>query len=108
MWSSSKTYLQGLHESFGARFGYGTQVVDEISFGHSNTSVNDGQSLLLLVGDETDVEVFAAVQTAGICETLITDLIQGLIKEKKQRFYFQSYSNIDVFSNALTILWTSL
>ena len=36
------------------------------SFGHTNTRVSDSQSLVLLVGDDVDPEIFARVQFAWV------------------------------------------
>ncbi len=55
-------YLKGLHETFRPRLGDGTQVVDEIGLGHSNTGVTDGQRTLGQIRDNLNVHIFAAVQ----------------------------------------------
>ena len=36
------TYLKSLHEGLGARFGDGSKVIDEVSFGHADSSINKG------------------------------------------------------------------
>ncbi len=50
----------------GARASNGSQVVDEIGLGHTNTGIADGECLGLLVRDDVDAEVLAAVELAGI------------------------------------------
>jgi len=35
----------------------GSEVVNEIGLGHSDSSVSDGKGLLLLVGGDSDVEI---------------------------------------------------
>lgn len=48
------------------------------SLGHTNTGITDGQSLVLLVGDDVDAEVLVGVQDGGVREGLVTDLVQGI------------------------------
>ncbi|GKT66755.1 hypothetical protein ColTof4_04247 [Colletotrichum tofieldiae] len=89
---------ESLHELLGAGTGNGTKVVDEVlrglvaervgwgaeqrgatySLGETNTSVTDGESLVLLVGDDVDSQVLARVELAGVGEGLIADLVQGI------------------------------
>lgn len=56
------SYLQSLHKGFGARLGDGSQVVNQVSFGHANSSVNKGQGIGLLVWDDVNLQILAAVQ----------------------------------------------
>lgn len=37
--------LEGLHEGLGARLGDGSKVVDEVSLGHSDSGIEDGEGL---------------------------------------------------------------
>lgn len=55
-----------------------TKVVHEVGFGHTNTSVDEGESLLLLVGDKADVELGSTLQFALVSEGFITNLVQSL------------------------------
>lgn len=72
------THLQGLHEGFGARFGNSAQVVDEVSFGHPDTGVQQGESAVPRVGDDVDLEVLPSVQLGGVGQALVADLVQRL------------------------------
>ena len=72
--------MQGLHESLGARLGNGAEVVDQISLGHANAGINDGQSVVILVGHDLDVQLLAAVQLGGVRQRLVADLIGGIGK----------------------------
>lgn len=78
-------YLQGLHEGLGARLGNGTQVVNEVCFGHANSSINDGQGPVSLVGDDVNFQILATVQLGGISQTFIADFVQSLLEEKKKK-----------------------
>lgn len=48
------------------------------SFGHSNTSVADGQSFILFVWDDVDTEIFTRVKERGVAESAVSDLVQGI------------------------------
>lgn len=74
-------YLQGLHEGLGARLGNGTQVVNQISFGHSNSSVGEGQGALSFVGDDLNFQILATVHLGGISKAFIADFVQSLKKQ---------------------------
>lgn len=71
-------YLKSLHKCFGARLGNCSQVVYEVSLGHANACVYQSQCTLLRVGDDVNLQLFAAVQLGRVCQALIADLVQGL------------------------------
>jgi hypothetical protein len=48
------------------------------SLGHTNTSVTDGKSLGLLVGNDVDPEILARVELAWVREGLVADLVKGV------------------------------
>jgi hypothetical protein len=48
------------------------------SLGHTDTSIADGKSLGLLVGDDVDAQVLARVELAGVGKSLIADLVKGI------------------------------
>ena len=48
------------------------------NFGHANTGITDGQSLILLVGNDVDTEIFARVEHAGIGKSRVADLIERI------------------------------
>ncbi|KAI9155186.1 putative sterol O-acyltransferase 2 [Paramyrothecium foliicola] len=86
------TSSQSLHELLGTGAGNCTQVVDKVleivsivsvlgvtySLGHTNTGITDGKGLGLLVGDDVDAEVLARVKLAGVGQSLVADLVEGI------------------------------
>jgi hypothetical protein len=54
--------LDGLHESLGARLGDGSQVVHEVTLGHTDTGVDDTQSVVGLVGLQVNEQVLLGLQ----------------------------------------------
>lgn len=52
------TLGKGFHEGLSSRLGDGTQVSDELLFGHTDTSVSEGQSVGCFVGNDFDLEVW--------------------------------------------------
>ena len=58
--------------------GDGTEVVDEVGLGHTDTGIADGEGLVGLIGDDLDVEVLAGVELGGVGEGLVTDLVEGI------------------------------
>jgi hypothetical protein len=72
------TGREGLHESLGSRLGDCSQVVNEVGLGHTDTSVSDGQGLLLLVGSDSDEHFLLRVQDGGVGKGLVSDLVEGI------------------------------
>ena len=72
------TSLEGLHEGLCAGLGDGSQVVDQVSLGHADTGVLDGQGLGLPVGGDLDEEFLCRLQFGSIGKGLITDFIQSI------------------------------
>merc|ERR1719391_647547 len=66
---------QRLHESLSSRFGNGTQVIDQISFGHADSGVPKRQRLVFGVRDDANVKVLARVQLARLGKRFISDLV---------------------------------
>ena len=82
--TTKESYLKGLHECLGATPSDGSKIVDQVSFGHSDTSIDEADGLLLRVGDDFDVEIFTTGLYPGwISKALISDLIKGLVENKK-------------------------
>lgn len=48
------------------------------SLGHTDTSIADGKSLGLLVGNDVDAQVLARVKLAGVGKSLIADLVKSI------------------------------
>lgn len=73
--------LESLHESLGSGLGNGTQIVDQISFGHADTGIDDGQGAGMQVGLEFNLQLFAGLKSAGVCQAFVSDFVQGLCSE---------------------------
>ena len=58
--------------------GDGTKVVDEVSFGHTNTGIPDGEDLVLLVWGDADVKILLGVEDGGVGEGGVADLVEGI------------------------------
>ncbi len=48
------------------------------SLGHADTGVLDGESLVCLIRDDIDPQVFARVELAGVGKGLIADLVKRI------------------------------
>lgn len=53
---------------FCARFRDGTEIVNHVCLCHPDTSVTNDEQLVLLVGDDTDIQVLLSVESAWIGE----------------------------------------
>lgn len=62
----------------GTRLGDCTQVVDHVGFGEANTSITDGEDLVLLVGDDADNEFLFCVENRRIGEGCISDFVERI------------------------------
>lgn len=69
---------EGVDITFCAGLGDGTKVVDEVSLGHTNTSVAEPQELVLLVWGDADEELLLSVELRGVREGLVADLVEGI------------------------------
>jgi hypothetical protein len=56
----------------------GSEVVDQICLGHTNTGVAEGEGLVLLVGGNTNIELLVRVEDGGVGQRSITDFIKGI------------------------------
>merc|ERR1719354_653239 len=74
----SLALLDGLHEPTGSRASNGTQVLDEVSLGHTNTSIKDGQGLGVGVRGDADLEGLRGGKLFLVGETNITDLVKSI------------------------------
>ena len=64
--------------------GNGTQVVDQICLGHTDTGIDDGENLVLLVGDDADDKVLAGVEDGGVGERCIANLVERVGRVRDQ------------------------
>jgi hypothetical protein len=72
------TRRESFHESLSTRLGNSTQVVNQISLGHTNTSITDRQDVVFLIRSDTDVEILLGIENRWISQRLITNLIQSI------------------------------
>jgi len=70
--------LKGLHERLCSGLCNCSQVVNEISFGHADARIEDGDGLRLFVGDDLDEELLLGIELGRISEGLVADLVQGI------------------------------
>lgn len=71
-------YLKSLHEGLGSWLCNGSQVIDEISLGHADASIDNGQCALMIIGNDVNLEVLSTVQFRWISQTFISDFVKGL------------------------------
>jgi hypothetical protein len=63
---------------FGTRLGDRSKVVNQVGLGHTNTSITDRESLVLLVRGDTDEKLLACVEDRGIGQRRVSDFIEGI------------------------------
>ena len=61
-----------------ARLRDGTEVVNEVGLGHADTSITNGEDLVLLVGCDTDVQVLAGVEDRRLGEGRIANFVESI------------------------------
>lgn len=67
-----------LHEALGTRLCDGTEVVNEVGFGHANTCIADAEELVVLVRGDADVEVGFGFEGLLVGKRGIADLVEGV------------------------------
>ena len=72
------TSSDGLHETSGSRLGNGTKIVDELSFRHTNAGVMDGQSVVGLVWNDLDLEIWLGLKLLRIGDGAVSDLVESV------------------------------
>jgi hypothetical protein len=69
---------KSLHEGLGSRLGDGSQVGDELLLGHADTGIAEGEGVVVLVGDDVDLEALLVADNVGVGEGSVPDLIEGI------------------------------
>jgi len=71
---------ESLHKGLSTGLSDGTKIINQLLLSHTNTGIPDGQSIISLIGDNSDSEVGLHIQlsTLGIGNRLISDLIKGI------------------------------
>ncbi|MNE61448.1 hypothetical protein D3C80_1566630 [compost metagenome] len=62
------TSLQSLHKVLCSRSSNSTQIVNQISLGHTNTAINEGQGLVVLVRNDLNEEFLFRIQNALVSQ----------------------------------------
>jgi hypothetical protein len=72
--------LESFHEVLGSRSGDGSQVVDELLLGHTDSGINDGQGVGVFVWDDLDLEVWVRLRTKflWLSDGLVSDFVQSI------------------------------
>lgn len=73
-----RTRRKSLHECLCTGFSDCSEVVDQISLGHSDTGISDSEGSFLLVGGDSDVKVLLRVELRGIGKGGISDLVKSI------------------------------
>ena len=71
-----KTAREAARTNLCAGLGDGTEVVDHVRLGHTNTGITNGQNLVLLVGDDPDAELLSGIEDGGVGKGGIADLVE--------------------------------
>mmetsp|Transcript_32551 Transcript_32551/g.54503 ORF Transcript_32551/g.54503 Transcript_32551/m.54503 type:complete len:452 (-) Transcript_32551:35-1390(-) len=71
-----RTGRQGFHKGLGTRLGNGTQVVDQVGLGHTDTGIFNGESVVGLVGNKLDLKFRISIEDGWIGQRLVSNLIQ--------------------------------
>jgi hypothetical protein len=74
------TSRKGLHKGLGSRLGNGTEIVNQISLGHSDTGILNRKSIVGFVGDNLDIELWIGVKGVRVGQRLVTNLIQSITR----------------------------
>merc|ERR1719324_1851569 len=69
---------EGLHEGLGSGLRDGSEVVDEVLLGHSDSGVLNGKGVVGLVRDEADLHGLLRVKGSIVGEGLVPDLVKGI------------------------------
>ena len=64
--------------NLGAGLSDGAEVVDHVGLGHTHTGISDSEELVLLVRNDTDVELLLRLEGRRIGERSITNFIEGV------------------------------
>jgi len=72
--------LEGLHESLGSGTGDGTEIVDHLLSGHSDTGILDGEGVVGTVGHHSDSErgFLGHLAGFGVSDGFVSDFVQSV------------------------------
>lgn len=71
-------YLKCLHKCLCSTLSNSTQVINKVSLGHTNSSVHDGQGVIIFVRNQFNFQILRAVKLSWVSQTLITNFVKSL------------------------------
>lgn len=74
----SLAVFNGFKEFFGAGLGDGSEVFDEVVFGHADACVGDGDGVVFLVGGDADLEGECGVEDVFVGELFEAQFFKGV------------------------------
>lgn len=95
-------YLKCLHKCLCSTLSDSTQVVNKVSLGHTNSSVHDGQGVIIFVRNQFNFQILRAVKLSWVSQTLITNFVKSLKTHTTQN---QIKHFIDVHWNSKQAIW---
>mmetsp|Transcript_8368 Transcript_8368/g.18980 ORF Transcript_8368/g.18980 Transcript_8368/m.18980 type:complete len:674 (+) Transcript_8368:222-2243(+) len=69
---------ESLHERLGSRSCDGSEVVDQVSLGHADAGVDDGERVVRLVRHDVDVELRLRLELGLVGESLEADFVERI------------------------------
>jgi hypothetical protein len=72
------TSRDGLHECLSTRLGDGSEIVDELGLGHTNTRVPESKGIVGLIWHDLDAEVGLGLQLLGLSDGLVAELVESV------------------------------
>ena len=69
---------ESLHESLGSGLGDGSEMIDQILLGHTDTAIFDRESVVRLVWDNIDAHLFLRVQDGRVGKRGVSDLVKSI------------------------------
>jgi len=83
--------LKGLHERLCSGLCNCSQVVNEISFGHADARIEDGDGLRLFVGDDLDEELLLGIELGRISEQSTTEFVCDVTDILDLKYHYNLY-----------------
>jgi hypothetical protein len=72
------TLRKGFHEGLSTRLSDSTEICDKLLFGHTNTSVYNGEGVGGFIGDDFDFEVWFVLGDFWVSKGFVSDFIEGI------------------------------
>jgi hypothetical protein len=78
MLATQNTAFRLIWTDLRAGLGNRTKVVDHVSLGHTDTRIANGEGLVLLVGNDADEEILAAIKDRWVGKGLVADFVESI------------------------------